>query len=314
MTIEQLQYAFSVYQRLSFVKAAEESFVSQPALTMQVKKLEEEIGFPLFDRARKPLKVTPAGKKFMEKAQETLLSFKGLEQLATELNAGEQDHIKVGIIPTLAPFLLPLFVRQFHKQYPKLELHINELTTEEVLQLIQEGELDAGIIVTPVVAKGLSASPLFYEQFYLYVADDHPYYKQKAIRLSDIKAKDLWLLKEGNCFRSQVNDLCQLGKKNDHQHFTYQSSSISSLMRIVEHQGGVTFVPELATLGLSAEQENMLKPIKGDKVVREISLIRSRFFHKQRALDKLQQLILENIPSHMKQAKQQEIVDSFVSI
>lgn len=314
MTLEQLQYALAVHQHLSFVKAADASSVSQPALTMQIKNLEEEIGFILFDRSYKPLKVTEVGKTFLNKAKEVILSFQGLKGLAEELQANESGVLKLGVIPTLAPYLLPLFIRQFNGQYPETELHITELTTEEVLSSLKDGKLDAGMIATPVAVKGLNFKVLFYERFYLYVSEDHPWYPKKKIQLDEIAGKDLWLLKEGNCFRNQINDLCHLGRSAQHEKFSYESNSIASLMRIVEHQGGLTFIPELATLGVNAEQENMLKSISGQNVVREISLVFSKFHYKQKLLDKLEYCILQNIPQHMKTVGNNEVVDSFIKV
>ncbi|MEK6478126.1 LysR substrate-binding domain-containing protein [Catalinimonas sp. 4WD22] len=312
MTLEQLQYALAVYQRLSIMKAAEASHVSQPALSMQLKKLEDEIGFVLFDRTHKPIRVTESGKIFLEKVKELALSFKGLQGLAEELQSRESGLLKVGIIPTLAPYLLPLFVRQFNATYPEIELHITELTTEEILSQIRDGNIDAGIIATPVSASGLIFEVLFYERFFIYLSEDHPLYTQKNIYLDEISGRDLWLLKEGNCFRNQINDICHLGKKTAQEKFTYESSSIASLMRIVEHQGGITFIPELATLGVGAMQENMLRDISGQKVVREISLVHSRFHYKQNIFNKLKDSILQNIPQHLRTAGKYEIVDSFI--
>ncbi|WPP50004.1 hydrogen peroxide-inducible genes activator [Catalinimonas niigatensis] len=312
MTIEQLQYALSVYQHSSFIKAADASHVSQPALTMQIKNLEVEVGFMLFDRTYKPLRVTEAGKTFLEKAKEVLLSVQGLKNLAEELRAYESGVLKIGMIPTLAPYLLPLFIRQFNEQYPEIELHITELTTEEVLSSLKDGKLDAGMIATPVSGKGLHFKALFYEHFYIYVSEDHPWYRKTSVQLDQIAGKDLWLLKEGNCFRNQVNDLCHLGKKTEHEKLTYESNSIASLMRIVEHQGGLTFIPELATLGVNPQKENMLKNISGQRVVREISLVFSRSHYKQKLLDKLESCILQNIPHHMRSVGNNEVVDSFI--
>lgn len=205
MTLEQLQYALAVYHQLSIIKAAEASHVSQPALSMQIKKLEDEIGFTLFDRTHKPLRVTESGKVFLEKAKEVALSFKGLQGLAEELQSSESGLLKVGIIPTLAPYLLPLFVKQFNAKHPEIELHITELTTEETLSQLRNGKLDAGIIATPVSASGLIFEILFYERFFIYISEDHSLYNKENIQLDEIAGKDLWLLKEGNCFRNQID-------------------------------------------------------------------------------------------------------------
>lgn len=313
MTIEQLSYALAVARYQSFVQAADQVAVSQPALTMQVKKLEDELGLLLFDRSRKPLVLTEAGRLFLERAQEVLLSLRDLENLAEQLKNREGGEIKLGIIPTLAPYLVPLFINHFRQAYPKVRLLITELATEEIIRDIRHRELDAGIYATPVQGKGLHHEVLFYEYFFLYISESHPWYQKQDFYPEDLSKADLWMLREGNCFRSQVNDICRLKlHRHLHDQLVYESSSIESLMRIVEHQGGLTLIPELATLAVSPAQENMLRRFREPKIVREISLAFSKKHQKETLLEKLKNSILQHVPGHMREAGNREIVDSFV--
>ncbi len=314
MTLEQLGYALAVFQHGSFVRAAEQSFVTQPALTIQIKNLEDELGIILFDRTKKPVLVTEEGRQFLEKAQEIVLGVKDLQQMAQQLQHSFQGEIKLGIIITLAPYLVPLFVSQFTLSFPQIHLQIIELRTEEILEGIRRGHLDAGIIATPVRAKGMLHEVLFYEKFFLYVSPQHALYTKEKISIDKVPVDDLWLLQEGNCFRNQVNDLCKISEEKTERSFTYSSSSIESLKRIVEHQGGLTFVPELATLNIPREKENMMKEIGERQPVREISLITHRAFVKRKLLHKLKDVLLDNIPASMKKVSHTMIVDTHVSV
>lgn len=221
----------------------------------------------------------------------------------------------MGIIITLAPYLVPLFVNQLNKTYPGIHLLVVELTTEEIIEKIKNGQLDAGIIATPVHTKGISMEVLFYEKFFFYVPERHYLYAQREIGLEEISANDLWLLSEGNCFRNQVNDICKIEQQEpDKKFFSYTSSSIESLKRIVEHQGGVTVVPELATLNIPEEKEEMIKPVAGPQPVREISLVTNRAYVKRKLLDKIKEAIWQNIPSSMRNPADKTIVDTNITI
>jgi LysR family hydrogen peroxide-inducible transcriptional activator len=315
MSLEQLAYALAVARYKSFVLAAEKVSVTQPALTMQVKKLEAELGFVLFDRSRKPLMLTAEGKIYLERAQEFMLSFRELSHLAEELKNQEGGELRLAIIPTLSPYLIPLFLDHFRGRFPDVKISIAELPTEYIIRQIKEGELDAGIFATPVMSTGIYFQPLFYEKFFLYVSQQHPWFRKVTVNIADLAGANIWLLREGNCFRSQVSDICQLQENRQGQNkFIYESSSIESLMRIVEYHGGMTLIPELATLAVSAEQEGLLKEISKPAGVRQISLAFSRYQHKKRLLDGLQTSILQHIPRHMLQPGEAEIIDSYVKV
>lgn len=313
MTIEQLTYALAVYQYGTFVKAAAHSYVTQPALTIQIRNLEEELGITIFDRTKKPILVTEEGKVFLEKAQHIMMGIRDLQQISEQVRQGIKGEVRLGIIITLAPYLLPLFVNQLHEKYPDIHLQVIELTTEAIIEGIKNGDLDAGIIATPVHSKGMNTEVLFYEKFFFYVTEHHYLYARSAIRLEEIPVADLWLLSEGNCFRNQVNDICKIDKSYGMKSFSYTSSSIESLKRIVEHTGGFTVIPELATLDIPAEKEKMIKPVAGTQPVREISLVTNRAYVKRKLLDKIKEVIWQHLPSGMKSADHKNIVDTNIT-
>jgi LysR family hydrogen peroxide-inducible transcriptional activator len=183
--------------------------ISQPALSLQIQKLEDEIGISLFNRSTKPLGVTSDGSLFLAKAQDLLNNANQLSRFSQEITESFNGKLKIGIIPTLAPFLIPLFADKIQKQYPEFSIEIHESTTENVVRSVKRGEFDVGIISTPITVNGIQMIPLFYESFFLYLSDKS-HADSTEIRLEDIPHNNLWLLDEGNCFRDQVNDLCNL--------------------------------------------------------------------------------------------------------
>ena len=257
MTLNQLLYVTTLNRVGNFRKAAESLGISQPALSLQVQKLEEELGISLFNRSTKPMEVTADGALFLEKAQEILTNVNQLSKISDEINETYKGKLTVGIIPTLAPFLVPLFAEALQSDYPGFGLDIHEVITERVVRGVKMGELDVGIISTPITTRGIEVLPLFYEEFYLYTSTNLMS-KGNEMRLEDIPYDHLWLLDEGNCFRDQVNDLCDLNKIRKEKTFIYRSNSIDALVRIVDSKGGVTILPELSTLSLTAEQEYRL--------------------------------------------------------
>jgi len=308
MTLNQLIYATRLKKFKNFKKASEQLGISQPALSLQIQKLEEEIGISLFNRSTKPLEVTADGELFLSKAQELLNSASQLSRFSQEITESFTGQLKIGVIPTLAPFLVPLFSNRIQDKYPTFRLDFHESITENVVKSVKHGEYDVGIISTPITTSGIQTIPLFYEAFYLYLSDKS-IGDSNEMKLEDIPYNNLWLLDEGNCFRDQVNDLCDLNKVRKEKNFIYRSNSIDSLIRMVDTMGGVTILPELSTLSLSGDQEANLKSISGIKKVREISLIVTKNYDKRRFITKLEEYIKSNIPKHMIEKGQFEIVD-----
>ncbi|WP_299583308.1 hydrogen peroxide-inducible genes activator [uncultured Sunxiuqinia sp.] len=301
MNINQLKYFVSLYRLRNFSKAASELQISQPALSLQIQKLEEEFGYHLVERHVKPLGITPEGELFFEKAVQIIQMVNELDQLSLELEEEIEGQIRIGIIPTLSPYLTPLVIQQAQQQYPGLKIEIVELVTEDILKKLTFNELDAGIVSTPIKASNVGFKPLFYEQFYLYVAENHPLYSQSRIKQHEVPADQLWYLTEGNCFQNQVNSLCTIPAFDAVSYpFRYVSSSIESLKRIVESQGGLTFIPELATLNVPSEYEDLVKRLEAPVPYREISLVYLKSTGEKKLVKAFTEVILDTIPKRMK--------------
>ncbi len=301
ITLQQLEYAHALRKTKHFGKAARSLQISQPALSMQIRKLEEQLGFRLFQRSHRQVDVTEKGSLFLDKAARLISAADDLAGYARALKVRPSAELKIGIIPTLAPYLVPLFINQLNAQHPKLKMLIKEALTEDIIEQIRGGQLDGGIISTPVQSKtALDMTPVFYEGFKLFVSNDHPLYKRNKIQVSDIPDDDIWLLREGNCFRDQVNHICDIARNTRNQElFHFESNSIESLCRIVEFRGGVTFLPELTTIHLGNEREDMIKELSGKKQVREISLIHLPGHIRKGDFSKIIEIIRSNIPSTM---------------
>ncbi|WP_319481453.1 hydrogen peroxide-inducible genes activator [uncultured Draconibacterium sp.] len=313
MNIVQLEYLKEIYVCGSFSVAAERLGVTQPALSMQIQKLEEELEFKLIDRTKRPFQFTDEGKVFYEKSLEILKQIEALKQISVNISEEVRGNLKVGIIPTLAPYLVPLFIQQLAKDYPALQLEIYELKTEDIISEIKMGDIDCGVVSTPVSAINISVMPLFYERFYAYLSEDHALFKQDSIDINSIQQEDIWYLEEGNCFQNQVNSICQINaQKKNKQQLVYHSNSIESLRRIVEYKNGLTFIPELATINIPAEQEELIKEIVPDKPVREISLITAKRFAKERQVNALKEVIKSSIPARMLKQPDRGIMDTLL--
>lgn len=311
MTINQLLYSLELSKYGNFKRAAEKLEISQPALSLQVQKLEEEIGFKLFNRSTNPIQITQDGKLFLTKAQEVMTGVKQLQSFTADLKDNYSGRLTVGIIPTLAPFLVPLFIQSIEEDYPNLQIIIYEQITEKVVNNVRNGDLDVGIISTPIDVYGIQSIPLFYEQFYVYTAGSNT---NAEFEIEDIQSERLWLLDEGNCFRDQINDFCDLKSIREGKNLIYHSNSIDALIRIVDTKGGVTILPELTSLALSAEQEDNLKTISGKPKAREIGLVVTNQYDKKRYIDVLGEYIKKNIPHHMLEPHDYEIVDPNIEI
>lgn len=307
MTLSQLQYALELALYGSFKKASKKLNISQPALSMQIQKLEEEVDLILFDRTKSPVSPTHDGLLFLERAQEIIIASNSLLRFSDSLQQEFKGSLKIGIIPTLAPFLVPLFAEPLQRELPQLKLEITECTTERIIKEVQAGNFDAGIISTPVNMYGIYSTPLFYERFFVYSTEPRLSSK-RVINLRDIPYEKLWLLEEGNCFRDQINNFCDLNKIRKDKTFIYRSHSIDALIRIVDTKGGMTILPELSTLSLSEQQEEYLKSLDGPPKAREIGLITTKNPGKGRFIEKLQEYIIHNIPKKMLTAEGLEVV------
>lgn len=308
MTLKQLKYALALGRLGSYISVAKSMGVSQPAVTLQIQALEEELGIMLFDRSTKNVEPTSNGIAFLEKAQSLVIESKQLEDFAIELSEEVRGEVTLGIIPTLSPFLVPLFIDELNQRYPKIKLKIQESITEDILQGVKNGTLHAGILSTPIESKSnLNFTPLFYERFYLYVSEKHELYSQDKIDINKLDYSDLWLLREGNCFMDQVTNICSI-QPDSNENFVYESNNIDALRRIVEYKGGITFLPELSTLMIPSEQEEMIKEIKGRKKVREVTMVSLKTEVRRNLLNAINEVIKDCVPSQMLKKEDKELV------
>lgn len=313
MTITQLEYLVALYHQGNFVLAADQCQVTQPALTTQIKNLEEELGIQLFDRSRKPLIITEAGKAVVSQAQKILIEVRNLKDVAKSFQGKLKGTLRLGIIPTLAPYLLPIFIREFQTKFPSIDLVFVEELSEHLMHKLRQGEIDACLLSTPVNTKGTKAYPLFYERFYFYMHPQHKLLEKPGIEVNDLKDEMLWILKEGNSFRNQVVAVCELdlGTAVDRS-LQYEGSSLDTLMRLVETQKGMTVLPELAIRHLPDTKQGQVKAHNNGKAVREISLVVSRNFLKKPLLDQLMEEIKAYLPTHMTSLEGHEVVSTYM--
>jgi LysR family hydrogen peroxide-inducible transcriptional activator len=309
MTFTQLEYIVAVDTWRHFALAAKACFVSQPTLSMQIQKLEDQLGVKIFDRSKQPVIPTEMGKQLIEQARKILSEKQRMDEMVTEQKGIVSGELKIGIIPTLAPYLLPLFVQRFNKRYPLVRLVVNELTTDTIISRLKEGKIDMGILVTPLQENGIREYVLFYEELMVYVSRQNAAFKKNYVLPQDIDPGKLWLLEEGHCFRSQIVNLCELRKASKvHTHFDYEAGSIETLKRMVELNDGITILPELATMDLSRAQQNLIRHFKKPTPMREISVVVHRDFVKKKLIDALRETIMASVPEKIRLNKQQHVV------
>ena len=315
MTLTQIEYVLAIAEFGSFVEAAKKRFVTQPALTTQVKNLEEELGVMIFDRTKKPIIPTTIGAQIIEQAKEVVGQSRKLHDLVGEYQKVEKGDLAIGVIPTISPYLVPLFINNFSENNKQVNVSVMEEITEEIIRKLKNGQLDVGIIATPIEATGIINIPLYYEKFYGYVSRANADYHKATINISELDVNDIWLLKEGNCFRDQVMNICKQSKKQVfRENFRFESHSIESLKRIVEVKNGMTLIPELSLPTISTKNMDMVKDIDGTTPVREVSLVVTRQFLKRRVIDRLRYAIQECLPESLLDEKGRLIVDTSVKV
>lgn len=309
MTFTQLEYVLAVDRHRHFAAAAADCFVTQPTLSMQLHKLELELGIKIFDRSKQPVIPTEQGLELIAHAKRIIEARDELTNMVNDRKGVLAGELKIGIIPTLAPYLLPLFVREFTSKYPQVRLVVNEMMTDHIIQRLREGKIDAGILVTPLMEQGIREDILFYEELVVYVSPNNATFSKQYVLARDIDPNKLWLLEEGHCFRSQIMNLCELQKasKQGH-HFEYEAGSIETLRRMVEINDGITILPELSTFDLPASQQNRIRKFRKPVPMRQVSLVVHRDFIKKKLLDILKKEIIAAVPEKVKKNQHQHVV------
>ena len=302
ISLTQLTYVLAVAQSRNFVKAARSCFISQPTLSMQIHKLEEELGVTLFDRSRKPVEPTAIGKKIIEQAQTVLQEACRIEEII-KLEKGEiSGDFKLGIIPTLAPYLLPLFLESFTKSYPRVNLIVEELQTQQIIRLLRLDKIDAGVLVTPLNSNGIVERPLFNDPFVVYLAPNHPLHRLKKVSGSDLILDDIWLLNEGHCFRDQAIEICKRVKGLPKKNLEFESGNLETLKRLVDKNFGYTLVPSLAILEMSkTDLKKKVRFFKTPAPTREVSIVYSRSYLKKSIIEALHKKIVSSLPKEYRQ-------------
>lgn len=291
MTITQLQYVLAVAEHRNFTLAAEKSFVTQPTLSMQVQKLEDELDVLIFDRGKKPIAITEIGKKIVDQAKNIVAEAERMKDIVDQDKGFIGGDFVLGIIPTIMPTLLPMFLPTFVKKFPKVNLIIKEQPTDTLIKNLEDKHLDAAIAATPLEVHFLVERPLYYEPFVGYVPPSHRLANQKEISTNELDIADILLLQDGHCFRDGVINLCKSPKNLQTEHFQIQSGSFETLVNLSDEGLGMTLLPYLNTLGLAQKKKENLRHFKKPSPAREISLIYHKSELKQQITEALKDTI-----------------------
>jgi len=292
MTIIQLRYMLLVAEHKNFTIAANKAFVTQPTLSIQIQKLEEELGAKIFNRNTKPVLLTEIGEKIVQQAQKIIEESSRMTDIVAQEKGFIGGEFKLGILPTVMPTLLPKFLYPFIKKYPKVDIKIEELTTSSICEKINDGHLDAGIVATPLLKDNIIEKSLYYEPFVGYVPSSHVYHKNKNIEIEDLNLSDLLILEDGHCFRNHVLNLCEINEKKL-KGFDLKSGGFETLIHLADAGLGMTILPYLNAIGLPKEKQINLKYFKEPAPAREISLIHSKSQLKLSIISALKSIISE---------------------
>lgn len=307
MTLQQLEYVLAVDRFRHFAKAAEYCRVTQPTLSAMIQKLEEELEVRIFDRTRQPVCPTPAGTRIIAQAQQVLMQAGHIKELIAEEKHSLAGSFRLGILPTIAPYLLPRFFPQLMKKYPQLDIRVVEMKTNDIQAALRTGEIDAGIVASLAGMEEFRQYPLFYEQFYAYISRESKLWGSQTVRTADLANEELWLLDEGHCFRDQLVRFCQLETARTSQ-LAYRLGSLETFMRMVENGKGITFIPELAVLQLAETQRELVHPFAIPSPTRHIVLLTGKEYIRLHLLETLMYEITATIPPEMLRLKATQVL------
>ena len=307
MTIQQLEYILAVDQFRHFARAAEYCRVTQPTLSAMIQKLEDELGVKLFDRTVQPVCPTAIGEKIIDQARVILAQTAQVKEIISEEKQSLAGVFHLGVLPTIAPYLLPRFFPQLMEKYPELDIRVTEMKTQNIQQALHAGDIDAAIIASKLEDTFLKEETLFYETFFGYVSCKEPLFKHDVIRTSDITGERLWLLDEGHCFRDQLVRFCQMETVKVNQ-MAYHLGSMETFMRMVESGKGITFIPELAVLQLNGTQKELVHPFAIPCPTRQIIMLTNRSFIRNTLLNTIVQEVTAAVPKEMLSLKATQVL------
>ena len=291
MTITQLKYVLAVAEHQNFTKAAEKCFVTQPTLSMQIQKLEDQLNIQIFDRSKKPIELTDVGRKIVFQSRNIVNEADRIQDIVDQQKGFIGGEFKLGIIPTIMPTLLPMFLKTFISRFPKVKLKIEELTTEEIIQRINDGHLDAAIASTPLQDETIKERVLYFEPFVAYIPEEHRLHNKTKIEVSDLEIDDMLLLEDGHCFRDGVINLCKAFKNHEDDNFQLESGSIEMLVKLSNEGLGMTLLPYLHTLDIGEKEKKNLRYFNEPSPAREVSLIYHKSELKMQIIEALQTVI-----------------------
>jgi LysR family transcriptional regulator, hydrogen peroxide-inducible genes activator len=299
MTLTQLNYILAVDRCRNFAQAARECFVTQPTLSMQIQKLEDYLQVIIFDRSKMPVVPTPVGQKVLEYARHIMQASNALEELAKSLRGEVAGEYVLAVIPTLAPYVLPLFISKFVELYPQVELKIFEHQTDDIIRLLKEGKLDGAVLATPLEVKEVKEEHLFYEPFQLFFSPEHALLKKKSVAQEELNLSEAWLLKEGHCLRAQALQLCPPSKHRVGKQLFFEAGSLETLINMVKAATGFTVLPYLACANLKQQDRQLLREFKGRVPVRDISFVTGPLSMKSSIEKALIKVIRASVPKEL---------------
>lgn len=312
MNIQQLEYIIAVDNFRHFSKAAEASFVTQPTLSMMIQKLEEELGVKIFDRSQLPVHPTEIGKRIIDQARVAVAQVNQIKEVVQEEKGIIKGVFRLGIIPTISPYLLPRLMQIHSENKYDIRIIISELTTDQILKGLSNDSLDGGILATPLKEPAIREYPIYYERFYAYVSPlEKALFAKTSLDEGDLTAARLWLLDEVHCFRTQILHLCNLRKRrggSQQSIFSYEAGSIDTLINIVDKNDGLTVIPEMALANLSEAQMKNVRPFKNSTPVREVSLVTRKEFYRERLLH----IIIDEVRTAVPDSLQDDALKKYV--
>ena len=291
MTITQLKYVLAVAKYQNFTAASEKCFVTQPTLSMQIQKLEDELDVIIFNRKKKPIQLTTIGQKLVEQARIIVDESQRITDIVDQQKGYIGGEFKLGIIPTVMPTLLPLFLKTYIKKYNTVNLIIEEHTTEEIIKKLNEGSIDAAIAATPLENETIKERVLYYEPFVGYVAEEHRLYEKKKLLVNDLDIDDILLLNDGHCFKENILNLCGSTNNQNKGNFSLRSGSFDTLIKLSKEGLGMTLLPFLQTLDLSEKDKKHLRDFEKPVPAREISLLYHKSQLKMQLIESLKTTI-----------------------
>lgn len=312
MTLTQLSYIVAVDRYRHFATAAEKSYVTQPTLSMQIHKLEDELGVTIFDRSKSPVIPTEIGEKIIAEAKKILKKSKHIEDLASLKDEELRGTFRIGIIPTVAPYLLPLFLRNFRDKYPEVRLVFEEVVTDELLELLEQDYLDIGVIATPADRGNIFEEDLYYEPFLGYVSEDHPLAQKERLTVDDLEVSNLWLLNEGHCFRDQTVKLCKKFRKDklENTKIEFESGNLETLKQLVEQNFGMTLLPFLAKNQINERCiKAHLREFDDPVPRRKIRVVYGREYLKKNIIEAFKEEVMNVIPEELKKEDKGLVVE-----